>query len=69
MRAHGDEATQGLCVDRDCPYLHVNLDAGTPVCADFQRGYCPKGAECMQRHLSTRQVKDLKASQTLLGKV
>ena len=68
-RVRFTSSLQGLCADSECPYVHVNLDAGTPVCPDFQRGYCPKGADCMQRHLSARQVKELKASQTLGVKV
>ena len=49
---------QGLCTASDCPYLHVNLSAGAPVCKAFLRGYCPAGAECPHKHYTLRMVKE-----------
>ena len=49
---------QGLCTAAECPYLHVNLSAGAPVCKAFLRGYCPAGADCPDKHYTLRMVKE-----------
>ena len=56
---------QGTCNKLDCPYLHVLLDEKAPICKEFAKGYCPKGASCLKKHLSSRQVATVKASKTL----
>ncbi|KAL2916478.1 hypothetical protein HK105_203911 [Polyrhizophydium stewartii] len=40
------------CTNERCPYLHVKLSPGAPVCSDFaNEGFCERGSSCMQRHV------------------
>lgn len=43
---------RGHCANPECPYAHVRVTPGAPVCRDFATlGYCEKGAECEERHV------------------
>ncbi len=53
-----------MCSNEDCPYLHVNFDPAAPICKDFVRGYCPRGAVCPHKHLTPKMVKELRASKS-----
>ena len=41
---------RGLCIDRDCRYLHVKKSQDAPDCEEFKSSYCPLGARCPKRH-------------------
>ncbi|XP_043720738.1 LOW QUALITY PROTEIN: zinc finger CCCH domain-containing protein 7-like [Telopea speciosissima] len=41
---------QGLCTNENCPYRHVNVNPGAPVCEGFLRGYCADGDKCHKKH-------------------
>jgi Zinc finger C-x8-C-x5-C-x3-H type (and similar) len=49
---------QGLCSQADCPYLHKYLGPKTPVCKDFMRGYCLRGAKCEKNHMTPRMMQE-----------
>lgn len=51
------DVLQGVCSNRDCPYLHVKVAADAPACRAFLQGYCPAGASCAQKHLTYRMLK------------
>lgn len=43
---------RGNCVNPECRYAHIRVNPGAPVCRPFATlGYCPKGAECAERHV------------------
>ena len=43
---------KGNCSKDDCPYSHVRVSPGAPVCRSFGiYGYCEKGASCNERHV------------------
>jgi hypothetical protein len=43
---------RGNCVNSDCRYAHIRVNPGAAVCRPFATfGYCPKGAECTERHV------------------
>lgn len=43
---------RGRCSNPECPYAHVRVTPGAPVCRNFATlGYCEKGAECEERHV------------------
>lgn len=43
---------RGRCANPECPYAHVRVTPGAPVCRDFATlGYCGKGADCEERHV------------------
>ena len=42
---------RGNCSNENCRYAHVRVNPAAPVCRPFATlGYCPKGAECTERH-------------------
>lgn len=44
---------RGNCTKEDCHYSHIRPDPSAPVCRPFGTlGYCEKGAECNDRHVS-----------------
>lgn len=57
---------QGSCTKEKCPYLHKKVDPAAPVCRAFVEGLCLRGAFCLQKHLSARMVKELRASHSLV---
>jgi hypothetical protein len=43
---------RGNCVNSECRYAHIRVNPGAAVCRPFATlGYCPKGAECTERHV------------------
>eukprot|EP00878_Enallax_costatus_P011310 GHUV01011807.1.p1 GENE.GHUV01011807.1~~GHUV01011807.1.p1 ORF type:complete len:158 (+),score=61.46 GHUV01011807.1:206-679(+) len=54
---------QGVCSNRDCPYLHVKVAADAPACRAFLQGYCPAGAACPHKHLTLRMLKQQQQKQ------
>jgi len=52
---------RGACAVEDCPYLHVNLPPGAPLCAAFAAGHCPAGARCRRKHFTARMARDERA--------
>jgi hypothetical protein len=43
---------KGHCSKADCRYAHVRVNPAAPVCEAFGvLGFCPKGAECSDRHV------------------
>ncbi|KAI5857642.1 hypothetical protein BZA05DRAFT_423666 [Tricharina praecox] len=43
---------RGNCVNSNCRYAHVRVNPAASVCERFATlGYCPKGAECTERHV------------------
>ncbi|KAF8540912.1 hypothetical protein BDD12DRAFT_831429 [Trichophaea hybrida] len=43
---------RGNCSKPDCRYAHVRVNPGASVCRRFATlGYCPKGADCTERHV------------------
>jgi len=43
---------RGNCVNANCRYAHVRVNPAASVCERFATlGYCPKGAECTERHV------------------
>jgi hypothetical protein len=43
---------KGNCYKEKCPYSHVRVSPGAPVCRAFGiYGYCEKGAACAERHV------------------
>lgn len=44
---------RGHCTNANCRYAHVRVNPGAPVCRAFATlGYCEKGADCTERHIS-----------------
>ena len=44
---------RGKCSNEPCRYAHVRVNPAAPVCRDFAKlGYCGKGADCLDRHVS-----------------
>ena len=44
---------KGNCTKPDCPYTHSSAAPTAPICRAFGfRGFCEKGAECTERHVS-----------------
>lgn len=44
---------RGNCTNPSCRFAHVHVDPAAPVCRAFAtRGFCPKGADCAERHVS-----------------
>ncbi|ODM21493.1 hypothetical protein SI65_02337 [Aspergillus cristatus] len=44
---------RGRCANPECPYAHVRVTPGAPVCRNFATlGYCEKGADCEERHVN-----------------
>ena len=60
-------ATQGLCSNAHCGYLHVKLEPGARACQAFLRGFCAAGASCLRLHVTPRMLRDLRASRSLVG--
>ncbi|NWV06495.1 CPSF4 factor, partial [Ptilonorhynchus violaceus] len=44
----------GECSNKDCPFLHVDVPAGTVGCPWYDRGFCRHGPQCKYKH--TRRV-------------
>jgi len=43
---------RGNCSKPDCRYAHVRVNPAASVCRRFATlGYCPKGADCTERHV------------------
>ena len=57
-------AVQGACSNESCPYLHVNFGPGTPTCPAFLRGYCPQGAACSKKHVTSSMVREIRAARS-----
>lgn len=48
---------RGSCVNSDCRYPHVGISESAPVCRYFAKsGYCSKGPECSDMHLSQQSL-------------
>lgn len=60
-------ATQGLCSNAHCGYLHVKLEPGARACQAFLRGFCAAGASCPRLHVTPRMLRDLRASRSLVA--
>ncbi|PRW60919.1 Zinc finger CCCH domain-containing 3 [Chlorella sorokiniana] len=58
---------KGCCTAEPCPYVHVNLPAGAPICTRFLRGYCPAGTACPHKHYTLRMVRDEKRMEAAPG--
>ena len=58
-------ALQGECSKRDCRYSHKQLPASATVCRAYAQGFCSRGSACMQKHLSPKMLRELRASRTL----
>jgi hypothetical protein len=44
--------SRGHCEKPHCKYAHIKLSALAEICPPFAyTGYCPRGAECAQRHV------------------
>jgi len=42
----------GYCSNGDeCLYLHINPETRVPPCLWYERGYCPLGPECSNKHV------------------
>lgn len=42
----------GYCTQTaDCLYLHVDPQLKIPECPNYQRGFCPEGSKCVNRHI------------------
>eukprot|EP01023_Acetabularia_acetabulum_P058267 TRINITY_DN6859_c0_g1_i3.p2 TRINITY_DN6859_c0_g1~~TRINITY_DN6859_c0_g1_i3.p2 ORF type:complete len:115 (-),score=3.21 TRINITY_DN6859_c0_g1_i3:314-658(-) len=52
----GDIYFQGKCSRENCPFLHIYLGSCVKPCKDFLAGYCAKGSECTQLHLTKKQL-------------
>ena len=60
---------QGVCTTEDCPYAHVKVDPGAPVCQEFVSGHCPRGVACTKKHLTPRMIRQLRQSKALQASV
>ena len=58
-------ALQGECSKKDCRYLHKQLPASATVCRAYAQGFCSRGSACMQKHLSPKMLRELRATRTL----
>ena len=43
---------EGTCTNERCPFRHVSVAPGAPVCRDFLQGFCPRGDTCPNKHTS-----------------
>ena len=57
-------AVQGACSSDNCPYLHVNHGASAPTCPAFLRGYCPDGAACTRKHVTSKMIREISAARS-----
>ena len=53
---------RGSCNTQGCPYRHVMVSRAAAICTAFLRGYCPRGAECPDRHEVVPIPKEPKAA-------
>lgn len=40
----------------DCLYLHIDPDFKRPACPHFERGFCPLGPRCANRHVKMEKL-------------
>eukprot|EP00471_Norrisiella_sphaerica_P002407 CAMPEP_0184480808 /NCGR_PEP_ID=MMETSP0113_2-20130426/2321_1 /TAXON_ID=91329 /ORGANISM="Norrisiella sphaerica, Strain BC52" /LENGTH=322 /DNA_ID=CAMNT_0026859533 /DNA_START=13 /DNA_END=977 /DNA_ORIENTATION=- len=45
---------RGKCEKKSCIYAHVKVGRDAKACEHFQRGYCPRGLDCTEKHVWKR---------------